>query len=299
MEPMENVQDELVLTIREYVRTSLLNRLRDIDQSPILEEPLVGFANGDDALFERYKYVVGEFHLTPREALNAALRDETQVELPSSEPVSVISWILPAARQTCLDNRAMTGGPSLRWNHSRFQGEEFNESLRRYVVAWLKERHIQAVAPVLTSQFVRQRSSYGFASSWSERHIAYAAGLGTFSLSDGLITAKGIAHRCGSVVAGVQWMPTPRPYTHHLEYCPYFRDGSCGACIDRCPVGAIGPQGHDKDKCQEFVFVTLQEWLKKPGYMGTNGSCGLCQTKVPCEHRIPRQGELLRESLET
>jgi len=38
----------------------------------------------------------------------------------------------------------------------------------------------------------------GPASSWSERHAAYAAGLGTFSLNDALITPKGIAHRLGS-----------------------------------------------------------------------------------------------------
>ena len=32
---------------------------------------------------------------------------------------------------------------------------------------------------------------YAYASTWSERHAAYAAGLGTFGLSDGLITAAG------------------------------------------------------------------------------------------------------------
>lgn len=37
----------------------------------------------------------------------------------------------------------------------------------------------------------------GIASRWSERHAAYAAGLGTFSLSDGFISSRGIAHRCG------------------------------------------------------------------------------------------------------
>jgi epoxyqueuosine reductase QueG len=231
--------------------------------------------------------VVGEFHLTPREALNNSLADEGRAGLPDSEPVSVISWILPAARQTCLDNRTMTVGPSLRWNHTRFQGEESNDSLRRYVVAWLKQKQIDAVAPIMTGQFKFLRSSNGLGSTWSERHAAYAAGLGTFSLSDGLITSRGVAHRCGSVVAGVQWTASQRPYQNHLEYCAYYRDGSCVACVARCPAGAIGPEGHDKDKCNVFVFVTLAEWIKKPGYMGSYGACGLCQTKVPYEHQIP------------
>jgi epoxyqueuosine reductase QueG len=298
MEPMGNFQAALVQAIQEYVHTSKLNRLRNIDQSPIWEEPLVGFADGDDALFDRYKVVVGETHLTPREALNAARRDENRAELLGSEAVSVVSWILPAARQTRLDNRAMTAGPSLRWNHSRFQGEELNDSLRRYVVAWLKQKHIEAAAPVLTGQFETLRSSKGWGSTWSERHAAYAAGLGTFSLSDGLITARGVAHRCGSVVAGVHWTPSPRRYTHHLENCTYYRDGSCKACMARCPAGAIGPEGHDKDKCREFLFVTLAEWVKKPRYIDSYGACGLCQTKVPCEHQIPDGRETEAQSLE-
>jgi hypothetical protein len=114
MEPVGNLQAALVQAIQEFVHTSPLNRLRDIDKSPIWEEPLVGFADGDDALFDRFKVVVGEFHLTSREALNNSMAAEGRAGLLDSEPVSVISWILPAARQTCLDNRSMTVGPSLR-----------------------------------------------------------------------------------------------------------------------------------------------------------------------------------------
>jgi epoxyqueuosine reductase len=42
---------------------------------------------------------------------------------------------------------------------------------------------------------------YSYASSWSERHAAYAAGLGTFGLCDGLITARGKAVRFGSIIS--------------------------------------------------------------------------------------------------
>jgi len=54
--------------------------------------------------------------------------------------------------------------------------------------------------------------SDGLASNWSQRHIAYAAGLGTFSLSDGFITPKGIAMRCGSVVCDAALSPTLQVY---------------------------------------------------------------------------------------
>jgi len=87
-----------------------------------------------------------------------------------------------------------------------------------------------------------QSERYGFASAWSERHVAYASGLGTFGLCDGLITPKGKAMRCGSVAAQIQVPPTPRPYQDHHAYCLHFSQGSCGLCITRCPSGPSAGQ---------------------------------------------------------
>ena len=38
-----------------------------------------------------------------------------------------------------------------------------------------------------------------YASNWSERHVAYVCGLGTFGCQ-GLITSKGLAGRFGSII---------------------------------------------------------------------------------------------------
>jgi epoxyqueuosine reductase len=280
---MIQLQADLVQAIKATVSSSPLNRMRDIDDSPFFDEPLVGFADGDDPLFKIYKSVVAPEHLTPREALAASGGGEPRV-FPH---VGVVSWILPITAETKRSNRQMTEGPSLRWNQTRFQGEEFNDSLRRTVVGLLEEWGWAAAAPALSPGFRRTQGPYGLASVWSERHIAFAAGLGTFGLSDGLITARGIAHRCGSVVVNAAWPASPRPYGDHRGYCPYVHDGSCGTCIERCPAGAIGPEGHDKDRCQEYIHVALAEWRKRPGYDSPYLACGLCQTGVPCESRIP------------
>jgi epoxyqueuosine reductase QueG len=126
----------------------------------------------------------------------------------------------------------------------------------------------------------------GLASTWSERHAAFASGLGTFGLSDGFITERGIAHRCGSVVTDVVIIPTRRIHAGHLGNCLYFHDGSCGACIKRCPVMAFSRQGHDKEKCKAYVYGELRSVAgEQYGVMETG--CGLCQTKVPCESRNP------------
>ena len=124
---------------------------------------------------------------------------------------------------------------------------------------------------------------------WSERHIAYACGLGTFSLNDGLITPKGMAVRIGSVVTLLKLMPSEKRYQHHRENCLQFRNEKCGKCISRCPAGAITEKGHDKDKCYEYInSEPLKAKYLEYGLQNPRPACGLCQTGVPCEFGIPR-----------
>lgn len=117
--------------------------------------------------------------------------------------------------------------------------------------------------------------------------MAYAAGLGTFSLTDALITSKGLAMRCGSVVTDLKLPPSPRTFSGPTANCCFLEQGTCGLCAVRCPVGAITAQGHDKVLCREQVEHVQASWLKKEGYIGRYAGCGLCMTGVPCEARIP------------
>ena len=136
---MTDTQSMLVAAIKTFVAESPLNRLKDIDGSPMWEEPLVGFADGDDPLYTLYKTVVGDFHLTPRAVLGrtpAQRRRSRWRTLPSSP------GFCPRLPRRASSNAAMTDGPSLRWNHTRFQGESFNDSLRRHVVGLLEEQRL-------------------------------------------------------------------------------------------------------------------------------------------------------------
>ena len=222
---MSELQNELTETIRRFTAESSSNRLAKIDGSPLFDEPLVGFANGDDPLFELYHTVIGDFHWMPRQILGLA----------ADPNVNVVAWILPISIETRLSNRVMKEGCSVRWNHTRFLGEDFNDELRRLVVQFFKERGYKAAAPVLMEQYKQVALKNGRASSWSERHAAYAAGLGTFSLSDGLITARGIAHRVGSVVCNAPLAATPRPYRNTARISGMARAGYAlnGARLER------------------------------------------------------------------
>lgn len=268
-----------------FVQESPKNSLKMETDERAFDEIMVGFSSGADPLYDDYKELIGPFHWTPLEILSLTF-PELEIE---ADQLTVISWILPHRGPTKADNRKESFYPSRRWVHARFPGEEFNNHLRRHIVEELARIGVKAVAPVLSPHWSMEKSpKYGFASKWSERHAAYAAGLGTFGLCDGLITPKGKAHRVGSVVANLVVSPSLRLYEDHHAYCLFFHDASCNGCRKRCPVGAITEKGHDKEKCWAHAGVTCAEFAKN-NYGFDGYGCGLCQTGVPCESGIPKK----------
>ena len=276
--------------IKKFVAESELNRRTQLDHGVYWEEPLVGFASGSDPLFSEYKTLIGSFHLTPREVMAAALREKGRALLFSDvEHISVIAWILPASEDVRKSNRKEDQFPSKLWTYTRAYGEAFNQALRRHLVQFLEETGHLAVAPGLSPFFHSTRDDkVGWASSWSERHVAYACGLGTFGLSDGFISPKGIAIRVGSVVTLLKITPTERTYRHHKENCLFSRIKKCGKCMARCPAGAITEKGHDKDKCRAYIESDPLRSKRSEYLPDPPPACGLCQTGVPCEFQIPR-----------
>ncbi len=250
--------------------------------------PLVGFANGAAPIFTQFKTAVGDFHWTPEEIFAQTFPD---VDF-APEELTVIVYILPQTEATKRDQRAQTVYPAERWARTRFFGEHFNRDVRAHVALALNEAGYPAVAPSSAPEFkIHDAEKYTFAATWSERHAAYAAGLGTFGLSDGLITPVGKAHRLGSIVARLSIPATARPYTDHHAYCPWYTRNACGLCIARCPVGALSPEGHDKIKCRDYLNYTRSHILENYGFPGY--ACGLCQVGVPCESGIPAVNALL------
>lgn len=253
---------------------------------PAWDEPLVGFSRGDDPLYQRLKEEIGPFLLTPSEIFGATFPD---VKAAPGE-LTVISWILPQTERTRLDHSREKTLPAERWARTRAGGEAFNVKLHDHLVGTLREAGRGAVAPSRSPLFRRDMSArYGFASTWSERHAAYVSGLGTFGLCDGLITPRGKAIRCGSVVAKIAVHPTERPYSDHHAHCLFFFNGSCGKCIKRCPADAITREGHQKQKCSDYIRdVGIPSCKSRFGFEAN--ACGLCQAGVPCEAGIPVPG---------
>jgi len=277
--------------IRDHIAASPANNMQTADGEPAFDDVLVGFASGADPIWQQYKEVIGAFHWTPWEVYS----QHCPLHPARPEELTVVSWVLPQRERVRKANRRARRYPSEDWARIRIYGEAFNVDLRRHVVAQFNAAGHPAVAPMLASNWTIVNSQrFSYASSWSERHAAHAAGLGTFGLCDGLITAAGKAMRAGSVVVNAALTWTPRPYADHRAYCLFFAEGACGKCIDRCPVGAITEKGHNKEKCRQHLAVSRRHVRKHYRFEGYG--CGLCQVGVPCEACIPVRSA--REALE-
>lgn len=279
-------KEKLMEIATNFIETSEYNYVNkelalseDIAGLKIFESPLLGFASPSDAMFELLK--------TPEAIGNHFMLPEDW--LPGCE--TVISFFLPFTEAIRTSNKEEKVWPSNEWLHGRIEGQAAVIKLCQYLQSALIGEGYESVVPSLDKRFWSvmspKPSSEGspnsldqpsFTSNWSERHVAYVCGLGTFGLSKGLITKKGIAGRFGSIVTMLPLKPDLREYTDIYQNC-----SMCGACINQCPVNAISiEKGKNHPICSDFLDFTLQKY--KPRY-----GCGKCQVNVPCESCIPEK----------
>jgi len=255
----------------------------------IFDQPPVGFVAGDDPIFVKFKEIIGPHHYTPAEIM-AWHAKKNGVTPPPAGEISVVSFVLPITEKTRQENAGETEWCSERWAQTRLRGEIFSQALVREMVAFLMGKGILAISPDVTPMFRKKRyPKVGWASPWSHRHIAYAAGLGTFGQNNLLITEKGCAHRVGSFIVHRKLNPNrQRPENIHA-YCLQDQGIECLKCAKRCPAGAININGHDKETCYGRVAKSLRHCNKN--YHIFIYGCGLCSVNVPCEARIPVKPE--------
>lgn len=254
---------------REWLERSPLNRVT-LESSgetiALYDAPLFGYAWAEDEIFDTFRQpsVIGPHFRRPQEWLAGA---ET-----------VISFFLPFSESVRQSNRTQQAVPGEAWLYGRVEGQRCMAAFTQALTEELQARGYDATAPACSEDFwtvsePEEEGGPSYTSNWSERHVAYACGLGTFGLSKGLITEKGMAGRFGSIVTNWQTAPTPRAYTDVYEHCI-----RCGACVQRCPGGAISLDGgKDHRRCLQYQQAYIMP------HTAPRFGCGLCQTGVPCE----------------
>lgn len=233
-------------------------------------DPLVGVAAADDPVFKDLTRAVRSDHRLPSEWLEGAR--------------SVVSYFLPFTEPVRESNR-QGENPSEEWIYGRFYGAVLLERLGTVLSERMNAAGHKTVVPPREPTY----NVTDMNSNWSERHVAYAAGLGTFGLSSAILTERGTAGRFGSLVTAQELEPTPRLYYSHREHCSHFSRASCGACIERCPSGALSPEGKDRDKCSHHLKHANGPAVRAR-YGFPYSPCGKCNVDVPCEERRPPRG---------
>lgn len=263
---VENSEDNLITS-----QTALSETVVGLK---MFEAPIFAFGAANDEYFRLLKEpnAIGQHFLLPQEWLPQAK--------------TVISFFLPFTEAVKKSNRRDLSWPSEEWLHGRIEGQAFINKLCRYLSSELVNAGYESIVPSLDERFWTKTGQSGdngettetFTSNWSERHVAFVCGLGTFGLSKGLITPKGIAGRFGSIITELYLSPDKREYENLYANC-----SMCGACGKNCPVNAISiDKGKNHRICSDFLDKTAQKY--KPRY-----GCGKCQVGVPCENGIPKQ----------
>ena len=241
---------------------------------PMYGAPLVRIGTADDALWEEFKKpgAVGSFYRTPKDWL--------------PEAKTVISVFGPWSDHVVQSNAAEPVYPGSAWISSYAAGGALIKRLSVQLADWLTEQGYPSIAPAMSKDFLQVYedgtnpnvpAGNSYASNWSERHAAFVCGQGTFGLSRGIITEKGMAGRFCSVVTTLELEPDVRPYEGLYDYCVF-----CGKCAKNCPPQAISMEtGKDHSSCNAW----LTEMRRRNGIAGC---CGKCQVNVPCSRRIPK-----------
>ena len=220
--------------------------------------PLIGFAGADHPYIRSLKQLISPTHYMPEEILPGAR--------------TILSYFVGFQDEIGQGN-IPGDAPSLDWTRAYTETNEMflhmNAHLQKTLASW----GYRAASPEHTGTLGPDR----IYSNWSQRHIAYAAGLGTFGMNNMLITDNGCGGRFYSLVTDLPVLPG-EPLER--ENCLYKRSGTCGACIRRCPVGALSAQlPFDRARCRKQLRANESAHGERV--------CGKCTVGMPCTFRAP------------
>ena len=242
------MNDEILNFLEREFETSELNRLPETyGGGKIFAPPLIGVAQAGDPIFQKYKEIIGPEHLTPLEMWLASGQDYNSVS-----NLSTISIIFPFDEK--IRNESINPieshrlrKPSEIYTVARNFGNEFKRTCILNTIKMLNDKGYNATSGMFSDAYTIVLKGK-FYTTWSERYIAIASGLGTLGLHEGLISELGCNIRLGSIITNAPLKITPRKTQEPYANCLYYAKGTCKECTDKCPVNAITEKGYNKIK---------------------------------------------------
>ena len=294
--------ENLTNFLLDYFETSELNCLpEEYGGGKIFSRPFIGVAKGNDPIFLKFKEVVGSEHYTPLEMWLAS----GQKQVPTSN-LNIISIVFPFTNEIRMKSispirLSKITLPAEIYSIARNFAKEFRNYIMEQTIAFLQNKGYNAISGKLSEAYtlVARKDFY---STWSENHVAFAAGLGTFGLHEGLITEQGCNVRLASVITDAPFEVTPRKSDEPYANCLYYAKATCRECAKNCPANAITEKGYDKMKCNKYrnkvaknmvprIKPILKAYSRRINwkYKAQNYpvGCELCQFGVECMDKNP------------
>jgi epoxyqueuosine reductase len=302
------LNNNLLEFLKEEFTSSKLNMLPDAyGGGKIFATPLIGVAKANDPIFQKYKESLGTEHLNPLEMWLA--NDQNYV---STSELSVISIVFPFVDKIRKEGKNYLVLPRITlpaeiYTVARNYGNEFKRETVKNIIRFFEQKGFNATSGLLSDAYsiVMKKEFY---TTWSERYIAFAAGLGTLGLHEGLITDVGCNIRLASVITNAPLMVTPRRSNEPYANCLYFAKGLCKECAKKCPVNAITDKGYNKIKCNKYRMKVARKAIPRYSSILKSESrrvnwklnedtyivgCELCQFGVQCTDKNPMQSEFM------
>ncbi len=237
-----------------HIARVIHHHVTQADTATAYRTPLIGFAAAADPRFAELRRVVEPTHLLPTDLLPGAR--------------SVVSFFLPFGRRVIEANARHRDEVAREWAVAYVETNALIGRITAHLIESLEELDIRAATEPATHNF----DPVSLVSRWSHKSVAFIAGLGSFGAHRMLITNAGCAGRFGSLVLDVD-LPIKREKADETrEHCLYNQNGTCLACVARCPVGALDSDGLDKQRC----YRHLLEIAKGYADLGLTDVCGKC-----------------------
>lgn len=240
----------------------------------------LGIQRADHVVFEKIKDTIPD-HLGPYDF--CALNNWP----PDKGDASVVSIAVYFKKCIVEENSRQQTHPSHSWYQVIYHLENFIKYFSTQISCYVDSMKHSAIFPKETALYKVYRENNIKYANWSERHVAYACGLGSFGLHGALITDRGCTHHLMSFIVNTGFGAYSIPQELYYENCLYLNEHTCGKCMTRCPVNSITEKGHCVRTCLGHESVVNKKRAKEI-YGIEIEACGLCMSGVPCSLRNPR-----------
>jgi epoxyqueuosine reductase len=251
--------------LRELVSRLVKEGSGESPTEGLWREPLLVSAMVDDRFLE-LRQMAAPDHLMPWELLPGAR--------------SLIVFFLPFRLELARENR-FGQEPARSWGVAYVETNSRIARVSQEISAFLERQGYGCAVTPPTHNFDPVR----LVSRWSHKHLGFLAGLGRFGHNSQLITPRGCTGRLGSLVTQADL--GDHPLDLGKEACLHKAGQPCLKCVDRCPVGALGHGGLDRQTCWARLRQNRESALSLAGLPETTHVCGKCVVMVPCSFHDP------------